>query len=249
MLHLVIFLLALATAVHLVQADGSSISHPQAPLPPPAKPLFHAPSIPINHVTSTNYHHGPTLVYRPKPVALPLPLPPYQPEPLPPPAVYHPKPALPYKTYPRPPPRYIPAKPLTTYHSTKPTPTYHPNKPAPIYQPAKQEPKPYSYEYGVHDDYSGVHYNAGQVADGSGAVQGSYTVALPDGRTQHVTYHADHYNGFVAEVHYEGEAHYDPAPAPYNAPKPHPARLVPHVPSPPSSYHPQPSYPSSPLLY
>ena len=49
----------------------------------------------------------------------------------------------------------------------------------------------------------------------AGNVEGSYTVALPDGRTQHVTYHADHINGFVAEVHYEGEAHYDPAPAPY----------------------------------
>ena len=147
-------------------------NHPtQAPLPPPArehKPLFHAPSEAIKHLANTNYHHGPTLVYHPKPVALPLQLPPRQPEPLPPPAFYHPKPVLPYKTYPKPPPRYLPAKPLPSYHSTKPTPTYLPSKPSPIYQPVKQEPKPYSYEYGVHNDYSGVHYNAGQVADGSG---------------------------------------------------------------------------------
>ena len=58
-------------------------------------------------------------------------------------------------------------------------------------------------------------------------VTGSYQVALPDGRTQTVTYTADHYNGFVADVVYEGEAHYPedkpyhPAPAykpaPYHA--------------------------------
>ena len=192
-------------------------------------------------------------------MAPPLQLPPYQPEPLPSPAVYYPKPVVSYEAHPKPPPNYLPAKPLPSYHSNKPTPTYLPTKPSPIYQPVKEEPKPYSYEYGVHNDYSGVHYNAGQVADGSGTsskfiisvslrtiagnVEGSYTVALPDGRIQHVTYHADHYNGFVAEVHYEGEAHYDPAPAPYHAPKHQiPPKPVPHVPTPTLSYHPRPTY-------
>ena len=53
------------------------------------------------------------------------------------------------------------------------------------------------------------------------AVSGSYTVALPDGRIQTVTYTADHYNGYVADVSYSGEAVYPKyEPKPY---KPAPA--------------------------
>ena len=61
-------------------------------------------------------------------------------------------------------------------------------------------------------------------------VTGSYQVALPDGRIQTVTYTADHYNGFVADVTYEGEAHY-PEDKPY-----HPA----------PSYKPAPAYKPAP---
>ena len=59
---------------------------------------------------------------------------------------------------------------------------------------------------------------------------GSYRVALPDSRTQIVTYTADE-NGLVADVKYEGEAvfpaetpkaAYAPAPAPAYAPAPAP---------------------------
>ena len=42
-----------------------------------------------------------------------------------------------------------------------------------------------------------------------GAVSGEYRVALPDGRIQIVTYHADE-NGYVADVKYEGVAHPGP---------------------------------------
>ena len=76
-----------------------------------------------------------------------------------------------------------------------------PYRPAPLYH---EEPHPYSYSYGVHDDYSGSNFEAGETADGAGRVEGEYSVLLPDGRTQHVSYHADHHTGYVAEVTYHG---------------------------------------------
>ena len=101
----------------------------------------------------------------------------------------------------------IPAGPPAPYHA-----------PAPKYDEA---PKPYAFQYGVADDYSGAQFNAQETADGK-AVSGSYQVALPDGRIQTVTYTADHYNGFVADVKYEGTPVYPKyEPKPYHpAPKP-----------------------------
>merc|ERR1712038_1261011 len=104
-----------------------------------------------------------------------------------------------------------------------------PYHPAPHKAPAYDEaPKPYAFQYGVADDYSGAKFNAQETADGKNVI-GSYQVALPDGRIQTVTYTADHYNGFVADVKYEGtpvypEAKpYHPAPAPKYHPAPAPA--------------------------
>ena len=87
---------------------------------------------------------------------------------------------------------------------------------APHHAPAvyDESPKPYAFQYGVADTYSGAQFSAQENADGK-AVTGSYQVALPDGRIQTVTYTADHYNGFVADVTYEGEAHY-PEDKPYH---------------------------------
>ena len=96
--------------------------------------------------------------------------------------------------------------------------------PAPAYKaaPAYEEPAVYAYTYAVADDYSGANFNAQETADGK-AVTGSYQVALPDGRIQTVTYTADHYNGYVADVKYEGTPvypKYEPKPAYHPAPKP-----------------------------
>merc|ERR1712021_20056 len=89
--------------------------------------------------------------------------------------------------------------------------------PAPVY---KEVPKPYAYQYGVADDYSGSKFNAQESADGSGVVAGSYQVALPDGRIQTVTYTADHHNGYIADVKYEGTPVYPEAKPYHAAPKP-----------------------------
>merc|ERR1712025_685242 len=46
---------------------------------------------------------------------------------------------------------------------------------------------------------------------GTGVVEGSYSVNLPDGRIQHVNYHANDYDGLTSEVTYEGTAAYPEA--------------------------------------
>ena len=79
------------------------------------------------------------------------------------------------------------------------------------------EPSPYTYTYAVADDYSNANFNAAETGDGAGNAEGSYSVALPDGRIQHVNYKADGYAGYVADVTYDGTAVYPDAPAPYKA--------------------------------
>merc|ERR1719493_477589 len=75
-------------------------------------------------------------------------------------------------------------------------------------QPDLAEPSPYTYTYAVADDYSGAAFNQAESNDGTGVVAGSYSVNLPDGRIQHVKYHANDYDGYVADVTYEGTASY-----------------------------------------
>ena len=65
---------------------------------------------------------------------------------------------------------------------------------------------PYSFQYGVDDDESGLDFGHKESSDGA-VVTGTYYVQLPDGRMETVNYKADA-NGYVAEVSYEGEAKY-----------------------------------------
>merc|ERR1711931_579798 len=126
--------------------------------------------------------------------------------------------------YHKPTPVYHPApvvhKPAPVYHAApvvhKPAPVYHPapvvHKPAPYHpapaykEPSYDEPAVYQYGYAVADDYSKANFAQNEARDGY-STHGEYRVALPDGRTQIVTYNtADAYSGNVADVRYEGEA-------------------------------------------
>ena len=91
----------------------------------------------------------------------------------------------------------------------RPRPVYH-HQPAPYHaRPHYDTPAQYEYNYAVQDHYNNVDFGANEGRNGY-ATNGGYRVALPDGRTQIVTYTvADAYSGYVADVQYEGEAHYD----------------------------------------
>lgn len=108
------------------------------------------------------------------------------------------------------PPQYGPPPP-----AYKPAPApYKPGPPPPKgYKQPEYPPQPYEFQYGVSDAYSGTNFQAIENQNEKGAVVGTYKVNLPDGRVQTVTYTADDYGGFVADVKYEGEAVYPPEPA------------------------------------
>ena len=85
--------------------------------------------------------------------------------------------------------------------------------PAPAYKAEVYpvEVLPYTYTYAVADDYSKASFSADETSDGAGNAQGSYSVALPDGRIQRVAYTANGYDGYVADVTYDGQAQYPEA--------------------------------------
>merc|ERR1712168_1459239 len=105
-----------------------------------------------------------------------------------------------------------------------------------------EPPKPYAFEYGVHNDYSGANFEQHENSD-TKLVSGNYRVALPDGRIQIVDYHADvqGYGGYVADVKHDGVAHPPPVPV-----KVHPAPIHP-VPVHPVPVHPIPVHPAVPV--
>jgi hypothetical protein len=109
-----------------------------------------------------------------------------------------------------------------------PAPSYAPR---PVYhqpQPEYNEPAAYTYGYAVADDYSHVNFAQDEQRNGY-ATSGSYRVALPDGRTQIVTYTvADDQSGYNADVSYEGVAQYPEDKPAYKAA--------------PAAYAPRPAY-------
>ncbi|XP_059086700.1 uncharacterized protein LOC131883279 [Tigriopus californicus] len=212
------------------------------------KPVYHSTPKPVLHSTPTpTYHPTPTPVYhsKPTPIYHSTPKPVYTPTP-----VYHPK------------PKYQPKKPVYHEHIEPSPKPYIPVKPVHISHEEDEYneiPHNYAFGYAVKDGYSGDDFSHSETRDGH-KTEGEYRVALPDGRTQIVSYYADE-NGYHADVKYEGEAIPHPEgpqhSEPYVAPKAHheptPATYVsrPTTTYSPSPYHPTPSptYAPSPLPY
>ncbi|XP_046463063.1 cuticle protein 19-like isoform X2 [Daphnia pulex] len=103
------------------------------------------------------------------------------------------------------------------YQYTKPaySPIVYPTPAYPPYtgtaHPSNEEyvaAMPYNFAWAVKDQQSYNDYAHQENADGKGYVSGSYRTLLPDGRTQTVTYKADDYTGYIADVKYDGEAKY-----------------------------------------
>merc|ERR1711936_1530218 len=202
-----------STSSHLAHAGAATVAHSGHSQVVPAHHAVHAP------VVSHAVHHAAPLVHA-APVAHH--------------AVHHAAPVVAHHAVAH---HAVHAAPLVSHavHHAAPVvhaaPAYH--APAPVVHAApayaapvavvhkKELPEPYTYTYGVADDYSKANFNAAETSDANGVVSGSYSVALPDGRIQHVKYTADHVNGYVAEVTYEGTPVYPEAkpyaPAPYHA--------------------------------
>ncbi|XP_068247446.1 cuticle protein 7-like [Palaemon carinicauda] len=124
------------------------------------------------------------------------------------------------------------APPAPSYKT--PEPSYSaPSYKAPSYEEKHEKGMPFDFSFEVQDEYKGLDFGHDSKSDGK-VVNGEYNVLLPDGRTQIVTYTADHYNGYLADVKYEGEAKY-PDPKPY---KPSPSYGAPA----PSYGAPAPAY-------
>ena len=141
--------------------------------------------------------------------------------------------------------------------------------PAPSYKPAPKYKEPayksdakynFGYEVKANNGYHGnVDFGHTETRDGC-STSGKYSVLLPDGRVQTVTYTATCYGGYNADVSYYGEAkpyvykkpaykpapQYKPAPSYKPAPKYKPAPAPEYKPAPTPApkyyYKPAPSY-------
>ena len=65
----------------------------------------------------------------------------------------------------------------------------------------------YNFQWAVRDDSPGNDFDHQEARDGDDT-QGVYTVHLPDGRRQTVTYVVDGDDGYVADVKYDGVARF-----------------------------------------
>merc|ERR1712141_935393 len=219
--------IAFSAILAIAAADVSShatIQHGHGPVVSHAvHQPHHGPAIvhaPVVHPAPA-FHHR--ILAHPAPVHVAHPAPVVRVAPV---VVPHPAPVVKVS------PVVVPHPAPAPYHAPAPAP-YHAPHPAKAYSDDLAEPPVYGYEYAVADDYSKAAFGQNEARDGY-KTSGSYRVALPDGRTQIVTYRVDDAtSGYVADVTYEGVAAYPeakayhPAPAPYHpAPAPYHAAPV-----------------------
>merc|ERR1712088_628374 len=189
-----------STSSHLAHAGAATVAHSGHSQVVPAHHAVHAIAHPVAHPVAHHAVHAPVVshaVHHAAPLVHAAPVAHH--------AVAH---------------HAVHAAPLVSHAVHHAAPVVHaaPAYPAPVAVVHKKElPEPYTYTYGVADDYSKANFNAAETSDANGVVSGSYSVSLPDGRIQHVKYTADHVNGYVAEVTYEGTPVY-PEAKPYVAP-------------------------------
>jgi len=145
--------------------------------------------------------------------------------------------------------------PYQPYHLLPPTPPHiyspepHQVQELPFKQPLVTHndynvPTNYDFVYSVHDEYTGdEHSHTEKKTDY--VIHGKYSVRLPDGRTQVVSYTADD-DGYHPTVEYKpkGESHY------LNYPKSHPQHLHQSDNEPIYKYSPTPGpYPAKPKAF
>merc|ERR1711962_1436887 len=80
-------------------------------------------------------------------------------------------------------------------------PVVHSTPVVPYVDPYYSEDAHYAYEYSVLDDLVGTNFADHEARDGP-HTEGQYSVHLPDGRLQTVTYTVDGNSGYVADVQY-----------------------------------------------
>jgi len=142
------------------------------------------PAVKVVKAPVVTYAPKPVVTYAPKPVVVKAPVVTYAPKPAP---VVVKTPVVSYAPAPK-----VAYKPYVDQYA--------------------DEPAYYTYEYAVNDDYSKSAFDANESRE-QYLTTGKYSVALPDGRIQTVTYTVDGGAGYVADVTYQGEAVYPPAPA------------------------------------
>ncbi|CAB4064671.1 unnamed protein product [Lepeophtheirus salmonis] len=111
--------------------------------------------------------------------------------------------------------------------------SYDGGPPPPPYAYSYDSPPKYNFRWNVNDPYSGNNFQHNEQREND-VTSGSYSVQLPDGRLQKVTYSVSGEGGYQAEVTYEGIASNEYYTSESTNPKP--IKVIKTIPDSSSSY-------------